>query len=74
MKIIPQKPQSFQPFSILVESVQEANLLASLIGSTNAHVTNAFGIDAAAYNAFYCELSKHADAEESLEVDLNSHI
>lgn len=70
MKVIPNKPAGFQPFSILVETAGEANLLASLIGGCNGYVTEAFGVDDKVYNEFYSALSKQADAEQTLDISI----
>lgn len=63
MKIITQKPQGFQPFSILVESQCEADLFTTLIGSTPKSVSELFGIGEDELYEMYSKLDKHSSDE-----------
>lgn len=72
MKTIEQKPKGFQPFSILVESQNEANYFASLIGNSTIRVLDLFNIASHDACRMYNDLSSRADAEIIFDIEVSN--
>ena len=61
MKVTPiEEMKQFKPFNIVIESVQEASLIASLVGATTPSIGNEFGVPHNALCDLWHELASRA--------------
>ena len=73
MKIIPHKPKEFQPFSILVETQEDANFFASIIGNCTNGVYEKFGVNIGQADKLYSALSSSANHEVVVDITIDSN-